>query len=193
MEGRRYLNRRIYAAQVGLRVSVRLGFMDHHLTAVDRHVHVRDREARVKEAAAGYRGNAGIFAVVAVVVGVGACAVASTASALRSPKCLEAAKIHFFFLYWRGQWGGGDASMRPVIDPKPRHPFEFANIVGNEHQALATRMRRDQHIVGPAGPANSGQLGPYLPEMRRGFRRKRQHLQPGRELFDRLKVMAPAR
>jgi hypothetical protein len=55
--------------------------------------------------------------------------------------------------------------------------LELADIVGDEPKAFAARMSRDQHIVGSAGPPNSGQLGPYLPEMRRGFRGKGQHLQ----------------
>jgi hypothetical protein len=33
-------------------------------------------------------------------------------------------------------------------------------------------MSSDQHVVRAARHANPSQLGPYLPEMRRGFRRK---------------------
>ena len=44
-------------------------------------------------------------------------------------------------------------STSPFIEPEPRHPFKLASIVGD------------------------------LPEMRRGFRRKQQHLQSCRKLF----------
>jgi len=43
------------------------------------------------------------------------------------------------------------------------------------------------------GMANPSQLTPYQAEMGRRLRRKRQHLEPGRELLDGLKVLAPAR
>jgi hypothetical protein len=52
--------------------------------------------------------------------------------------------------------------------------LEPANIIGDEHQAFAfgTHMSSDQHVVRAARHANPSQLGPYLPEMRRGFRPK---------------------
>jgi hypothetical protein len=50
--------------------------------------------------------------------------------------------------------------------------LELANIIGDEHQAFDTHRRSDQHVVRAARHANPSQLGPYLPEMRRGFRPK---------------------
>jgi len=41
--------------------------------------------------------------------------------------------------------------------------------------------------------ANPSRLTAYQAEMGRRLRRKRQHLDPGRELLDGLKVLAPAR
>jgi hypothetical protein len=49
--------------------------------------------------------------------------------------------------------------MRPVIDLKPRHPFELANIVGDEHQAFAARASRDAPQGRPAR-ANSARICP---------------------------------
>jgi hypothetical protein len=49
--------------------------------------------------------------------------------------------------------------------------LELANIIGDEYQAFGTHMSSDQHVVRAARHASPSQLGPYLPEMRRGFRR----------------------
>jgi hypothetical protein len=57
----------------------------------------------------------------AVAEGVGACAVAGAVSAQRIARALRnPQKLIVFSLYWHGQCSGGDALMRPVIDPKPR-------------------------------------------------------------------------
>jgi hypothetical protein len=106
----------------------------------------------------------------AVVAGVGVCAAAGTASVLRITKMLRKPRdLIVVSLYRACQCGAGHVSMRPIFDPKSRHPLKLANIVGDEHQALAARVSRDQHIVGSTEQPNPGQLGTYLPEMRRGF------------------------
>ena len=37
--------------------------------------------------------------------------------------------------------------LNPVVDTKPRYPLELADIVGDKHQAFATRMGPNKHIV----------------------------------------------
>ena len=81
----------------------------------------------------------------------------------------------------------------PIVDPKPWYPLELADIVGDQDQAFAARMGPDEHIVGSAKRAELCQFGSYLPEMGCGSKRKRYDFEPGGELFNGPKVLAPAR
>jgi hypothetical protein len=84
---------------------------------------------------------------------------------------------------------GGRRLSGPIFDPNPGQAPKLARVVGDDDQSLRARVSADQLVERPHRLAERLYIGANLAEMRSGFSRECQDLEPRGELLDGLQIL----
>src|SRR5438552_1459350 len=79
-------------------------------------------------------------------------------------------------------------ALDPILHTDAGHALELAGVVRNDDETLGSRVGTDQHVMRSSRISNALQCSAHLAVMDSRLRRERQHLEPRREMLDRLKI-----